>query len=79
MFDQTGLLAPAQALCCDNGFQLFFRGIEIIVDQDVIVTRPMAYLIPALLHALGNGFCGVLSPALKSALKFCDRGWQDEN
>jgi hypothetical protein len=32
MFDQTGLLTPAQALSCDNGFQLFFRGIEVIIN-----------------------------------------------
>ena len=79
MIDQLGLLAAAQAFGADNCFELGFRFIQIIIDQDIVIAVPMAYLVPTFLHPAFNHCVVVFAAADKAAVQFSNRGWQNKN
>ena len=72
MIGQLRLLRTAQACGCDDGFQLLFGVVQVIVDQHKIISAPMADLVPAFFHAAANGFGIILAALFQTIAQFGD-------
>ena len=72
-FDEIGqadLTLPTQALGTQNRPHAFDAGIDVVVDDDVIVFGPMAHFVSGLGHTLGDNFGAVLGAGMQAAFQF---------
>src|ERR1700744_468289 len=67
------------AVGADDGAQRGDAFLQVAIDLDVIIFRPMAHLVEGLVHALAHDFRTVLVARGQPPLELVDRGRQDED
>ena len=76
---QPFLALPALALGGDDCPDPGMAGREIVINQDIIIFRPVADLVASPRHAPGDNLVAVLGPAPETRLQGGDRRGQDED
>ena len=70
---------PAQALRAQDGLDFRTRRFDVVVDDHIVIFRPVADLVRSLRHALGDGRGGILCPPDQPVAQLLSRGRQDED
>lgn len=72
-FDEIGqadLALAAQPLCAQDRAHAFHTGIDVVVDDDVVIFRPMAHLVGGLGHPPRHDIGTVLGAGMQAPLQF---------